>query len=252
MSQRSKILVVSLAAAATMFADDQSARGFTAQLQNCTEFVGTGPVPLAQAASLVPAGLTIAGADSGFATIVVRASKCATWRIERFEPESTTIAHVGIIITPPDATGDINNYTILYATNNERLAQRLEKAGVTVLRDADLVYEVTPDPPSPSGELYVEVTPRDAPGWILNGPEENNALFTIPFQANWWSRGRRGLVKMATVIPSITFQPAQMKVIARKDSTLGRLLGGNSFSNFNGYNVRGEFSTATMDVSLIP
>ena len=47
-------------------------RSFKVQFAGCTEFVGWGPVSLAAAQPLVPAGYVIAGAVSGQAAIVAR------------------------------------------------------------------------------------------------------------------------------------------------------------------------------------
>jgi hypothetical protein len=51
-------------------------RSFNVQFAGCTEFVGWGPVSLAAAQPLVPAGYVIAGATNGEAAIVVRATSC--------------------------------------------------------------------------------------------------------------------------------------------------------------------------------
>jgi hypothetical protein len=51
-------------------------RSFTVHFAGCTEFVGWGPVSLAEAQPLVPAGYVIGGAAKGQAAIVVRATSC--------------------------------------------------------------------------------------------------------------------------------------------------------------------------------
>jgi hypothetical protein len=57
-------------------------RYFTVHFCGCTELVGWGPVSLAEAQPLVPAGYVIAGAANGQAAIVVRATSCQGIAIE--------------------------------------------------------------------------------------------------------------------------------------------------------------------------
>lgn len=179
MSNSAHLLALILAATATMLAQPASqGRDFPVELSGCSEYVGTGPIPHARASQVVPAPFAALNDGSGNATLVVRASQCASVKVENFPAEPGTVAHIGIVIVPPDGTGDINNYTLAYATSNRRLAQRLERAGFTVLTDADLVYEVTPAPPVTSSELYVEVSPESAAGWSITGAVQANAFLT--------------------------------------------------------------------------
>src|SRR4051812_5791194 len=53
-----------------------SARGFTAELGRCDEFVGSVLVPLDAVRSRVPASYEIAEAAPGQATLFIRASRC--------------------------------------------------------------------------------------------------------------------------------------------------------------------------------
>lgn len=244
-----------LGGAALAVAGEESSRNFPVRLSGCSEYVGTGPIAMAQAAPFVPAPFAILNDGSGNATLVVRASRCSSVTVDgQSRPEPGIVAHIGISIVSPDGTGSINNYTIAYSTDSARLAQRLERAGLPVLFDSDLVYEVTPNPPVSSSELYVEVSPDRAAGWSITGAVTSNAFLTIPFLANWWHKSREGVVKMATDIPSITFKPAQAKVITRSSTALGRLLRANSFSQFGAraadFNVRGEFGAAQMSVTV--
>lgn len=99
-------------------------RGFPVQFQNCIEYVGTGPVSLAKAQALVPTPFVIATDTNGNATIVVRAARCASVKVDGFEAIPGIVSHIGVMVVSPDGTGDINNYTVAYATDSERLAQR--------------------------------------------------------------------------------------------------------------------------------
>ena len=55
----------------------------------------------------------------------------------------------------PDGTGDINNYTVIYVTNNLALAEYFQIAGLPAVFDPQLTYEYTSDSGGGSGRLYV-------------------------------------------------------------------------------------------------
>ncbi len=226
----------------------QSNRDFPVQFQNCVEYVGTGPISMAQALPFVPTPFVIAPDADGKATLVVRAARCGSVTVDGSQPKPGIVSHIGISVVSPDGSGDINNYTIAFATDSDRLAQRLERAGMPVLVDSDLVKEdATP-------QLYVEVSPEEKAGWSITGTQTNNAFLTMHFLANWWYKGPQGIVKMPTDIPSITFKGAQATVITRSSSTLGRVLQGTSYSQFGArpfdFNVRGEFGVGVMNTTV--
>jgi hypothetical protein len=105
-------------------------RSFNVQFAGCTEFVGWGPVSLEVAQPLVPAGYVIAGAANGQAAIVVRATSCEAVSVDHSSAQPTELSQIGINLVTPDGTGDINNYTVIYVTNNEDLARRFQIAGL--------------------------------------------------------------------------------------------------------------------------
>jgi hypothetical protein len=96
---------------------------FTVHFAGCTEFAGWGPVSLAEAQPLVPAGYVIAGAAMGQAAIVVRATSCLGVAVGQSPAQPTELSQIGINLVAPDGTGDINNYTVIYVTNNQALAE---------------------------------------------------------------------------------------------------------------------------------
>ena len=104
------------------------APSFKVQFAGCTEFVGWGPVSLAAAQPLVPAGYVIAGATNGQAAIVVRATSCEGVSVDKSPAEATELSQIGINLVAPDGTGDINNYTVIYVTNNRELATHFQIA----------------------------------------------------------------------------------------------------------------------------
>jgi len=111
---------------------DSSQRGFTVSLRDCTELIGLGPVEFAKARSVVPIRYSLVPFNGG-AGLVVRASRCAVAGVDSSAEKPAIVAQVGIAIIPPDGTGDINNYTLLYATDHQQLAQALNHAGLPVV-----------------------------------------------------------------------------------------------------------------------
>jgi len=243
--------------AAACFAQSSNSTDFPATFSNCSEYAGTGPIPFVQAAAMVPGHFTILSDNSHNATLVVRSTSCQSISVDNFGPEPGVIAHIGVSVVSPDGTGDINNFTVAFATNNTRLAQRLKRAGLPVIFDSDLVYQVTPNPPITTSELYSEVSPDDlTPGWSLDGQVTNNAFLTTPFLANWWYQGPKGVIRMSTNFPSITFKAAQATVTTRLSSPLGKLIQSNHYSfdantlRASDFNVRGEYTSANLSVTV--
>jgi hypothetical protein len=110
----------------------------------CTEFAAEGPISLTGAQGLVPSSYTITGASSGVAQIVVRATSCQGLTVDGWQQGPAIVAHIGINIESPDGTGDINNYTIIYATTSISLARSLRHLGLPALYSPSLAYEFYP------------------------------------------------------------------------------------------------------------
>lgn len=225
------------------------ARSFDVEFAGCTEFVGWGPVSLAAAQPLVPSGYVIAGATNGEAAIVVRATSCEGVSVDQSAAQPTELSQIGI--NPPDGTGDINNYTVIYVTNNQTLARRFQFAGLPAIFDPQLIYEYTPDSSGLSGELYVTAAGEDLPSYFLFGTETEpppNSQQT--FLANWWFTGPEGRMKQSTLFPAISFGAASVSLYTSNVSLLGKLIGGNADANFSMLSVRGVYPAAVMTVSL--
>ena len=56
-------------------------------------------------------------------------------------PNIGSIAQIGLVIVPPDFTGDINNYTLWYYTSDAKLATQLREAGVNAQHVPTLDYD---------------------------------------------------------------------------------------------------------------
>lgn len=236
-----------------MSAKAQSFPDFTVDFTNCSEFAGEGPVSLAAAAPLLPAGYTLATVN-GMANIVVRATSCAGVSVNKRPAQATVLSQIGLNIVPPDGTGTINNYTLIYVSNNLSLVSAFNAAGLPARFDPQMSYEYTA-PVSGSGNLYVQAGSYDLPPYTIYGPETapppNSAEV---FLANWWYQpvGFFGAAQMRqqTLFPNISFGTADLTLYTSLHSTLGRLIGGNTFSNFSVLALRGVYPTAHMDVTV--
>ena len=242
------VLVMALGIAATSYAQAQP-RSFDVTFHNCTEFVGIGPVSLTEAQALVPPAFSIVNAG-GSALIVVRISNCQGVGVGGSPSVPGTIAHIGINIAPPDGMGDINNYTIIYASNVGALVNALRATGLPAQHDADLLYEFTRDSIA-TGNLLGIATPDPGPTWHVYGRESDPAPGSaFPFRAIWWFQSPSRTLRMDTGFPAIAFGTAQVSFQTLGASVLTRLIGGHTIASFPGLSVRGVFDNAQMTVTV--
>ena len=226
--------------------DGGGGRDFSVTFAGCTEAIGFGPIPAAQAQPFVPTGFVLAPVGPGSAGLVVRSANCQSMTVDGKQEGPGSVAQNGLAIIPPDGTGDVNNYTVVYVTNSERLAQRLRRAGLPATSDDGLLYEFTRGVPINTGEIYAAAEPNKQPAFFLNGTVSDPVPPSFPFTANWWYKDGNKRVKMSTVIGQLRYGTAQLRVGTGRLSTLGSLIGGNSFSNFSLFSARGEFVAGTM------
>jgi hypothetical protein len=224
------------------------ARGFSVDFSQCTEFAGVGPVDLAKASSLVQPAFTTLPVGST-AAIVVRATSCAGAQVNGGAAVPTIISQIGIEIVPPDGTGDINNYTLIYVTDNAQLALAFRLVGLPAIFDPTITYEFTYDATGKSGELYVEAGGAGLPAYFLTGTETDPTGAGSDFKANWWFAGPAGVIKQASDFPNIAFGTTNVSLHTTRESALGKLIGGNSDADFHFFPVRGVYVTAHMDVT---
>lgn len=225
-------------------------RGFTTHFSHCSEFAGEGAVNLAVAQKLVPARYAITGASSGTAPIVVRMTQCDGIQVQGTPWLPTTISQIGINIVSPDGTGTINNYILVYVSNNPFLVRALQRAGAPAQFDPAITYQYTLGTDGVSGTLYGAAPNPGVPAYFLYGPETepppNSAQLFI---ANWWF-GAHSVVKEATTLPAISFGTSGVAFYTSKSSVLGALIGGNSYSAFTALSLHGEYDTGTMIVGV--
>jgi hypothetical protein len=220
------------------------------RFEDCTEFAGLTPVPLENVEALVPSHYEIAGAIDGVAVAVFRSASCESVRIDGGRARAGVVAQVGVNVVAPTGEGDINNYTLYYATDSLELFVRLRLAGVNAGFVPGLVYEYTPNAAGTGGDLFVDVSrPRNAT-YELSGPESEPVPGDpgFPFVANWWRSSRESDVVMSTTIPNIRFGDASAVTVTTDDgSRIAEILGATSAS-FPVLSVRGVFASADMEV----
>lgn len=222
-------------------------RGFTAGLVNCTEVIGFGPIALASVQKLVPPPFTITSFGPSTAGLVVRTAQCQNVVLRNALNGPVLVAQIGVAISSPDGTGDINNYSLLYATNSGELAEALQETGWPARLDRTLAYEFTPSASGPGG-LYIAVSPADGP-YFLTGSASAPPGPPAPVVANWWFGSDDGTVKLSTSIPGIAYGPASTILYTSKVTSLGLIIGGNSDTNFSFFNGRGVFAAGQLTVS---
>ena len=227
---------------------------FTVDFSQCTEFAGVGPIDYAKASALVPSPLQAANVADPTnpqpnGAIVVRATSCESVKINSGPAKATNLSQIGVEITPPDNTGDINNYTLIYVTDNPALVLAFNLAGVPATYDPTLTYQFTYDATGKSGELYVKAESLAVPAYFISGTETDPASPPQDFKANWWYLAGHRLIKQASDFPDIAFGTATVGVHTNKYSLLGNLIGGNSYSTFSILPLRGVYPSAHMQVS---
>jgi len=229
--------------------------GFTVEFEQCEESVGIYPVALSDVDSMVPDDYIIASPDGELAFAIFRAVECDAILIESDNQqisngtdELVVISQVGIVIVPPQGTGDANNYTVHYGTNSKKLARALRKGGVKAKHVANLEFDYESYGDG-TGEIYTE-NPRRRAQHIMSGPASDPAITDpgITFIANWWHIGRKGNVLMETTVDQIFMGDASQVIVTTNNKTkIAKILGG-TVSAAPVYGIRGVFSSATMDI----
>ncbi len=211
------------------------------RFSDCVESIGVGLVSTDAARSLVPCDFPLVGEGSPVTPIVVRTARCRGISVAGRRPRSGVIVQIGMVIVPPDFTGDINNYTLWYYTSDATLADHLRCIGVDAQHVAGLDYD------------YQSISRGDPAGFLVNVPRPAHPTLSLfgtvvkselpagSFTANWWASSRGRTVKMTTSVPSIFIGSADIALETKASSSLGRLIGGGS----TGFPVLQQFNTFT-------
>jgi len=220
-------------------------QSFSVDFSDCIESIGVGLVSTDAARQYVPPEFILAGEGQPVTPLVVRTARCGI-SVEGHGGGVGHIVQIGAVIVPPDFTGDINNYTMFYYTDDLRLALRLNLAGVFAQFDPRIVYEY-----NNSSSLSVRVLLPGIPTLTLTGNVTPSPFPAGSFTANWWQKTFAGPVKMSTKVPVIFIGGADQTLTTRPDGPLGQLIGGSTM----GFPIIQQFNTfanAQMTVSGAP
>lgn len=210
---------------------------------DCNEIASITPLPVAQARTVVPASLALAG-DGTVAPFVVRVADCSAVSVDGSAFEPGTVAQLGVGIVSPDGTGDINNYTAWYYTTSLRLAVRLKALGIPAEWSPRLAYDRV------GNTLGIDVKLPSHPPFHTTSTVVEPGPGAIPFAANWWRLNGQRLTKMSTPIPAIRFGGAATTLTTPANSALAQLLGSATVSSFPFLDSFNRFPTAPMTVSV--
>jgi hypothetical protein len=223
---------------------------FAVEFTNCVESIGVALVPTDKARALVPPEFHLVGEAAPVTPLVMRTARCDI-AVGGQPPNAGSIAQVGLVIVPPDFTGDINNYTLWYYTTDAELANHLVRLGVGAQHVQNIRYDYVPSAAGSPVPFSVNVPRPGDPMFSLAGTVTRSEIPSGSFVANWWQGGRRGSVKMNTDVPAIYIGGATLTLTTDPDNEFGQLIGGGStgFPLLQQFNT---FSTAHMEVAAAP
>lgn len=231
----------------TAQAKQNESAGFSVGFSNCVESIGVTLVPTERARPLVPPEFHLVGEDTPVTPLVVRTARCGI-AVAGHSPRTGAIVQIGLVIVPPDFTGDINNYTLWYYTTDVDLARHLQRLGVAAQYVPTIKYyaPVGAGQPAP---FFVAVPRPGNPALWLQGTVTESENPAGSFVANWWRKTLGGSVKMNTNVPSIFVGSADLVLRTEPDSGLGQLIGGSA-TGFPVLQQFNTFPTAEMQVSV--
>lgn len=212
-------------------------------LANCVETIGVGLAPTSNVLQMIPETYIPVGISDPVTPIVVRSARCDVTVFGQLQKKKC-IVQIGAVIVPPDGTGDINNYTLFYVTDDLRLCLLLKLAGVDVQFAPVISYNIATD-----NTLNVRVPFPSSARLTLTGNITPSQQTAGSFTANWWQDGPWGQVKMRTKVPHIKIGTADHQLSTPPGSSLSDLAGGGAIS-FPVLQQFNTFSNASLNVSL--
>lgn len=196
---------------------------FTIELTDGVESVGVGLVSTERAQRLLPAPFKLANNGEPVTPLVVLASRCQGIAVNGGEAIRGAFAQIGLVVAPPDGTGEINIFTLWHFTTQLTLVRSLQNLGLDSQHVPDMGYTVTLGGKVGSTEITIPATAQ--PPFILAG-EMREPSQPITFNGNWWAKAGKRLLKLNSVVPAATFGEAQLTLTTRADNALGQLIGG--------------------------
>jgi hypothetical protein len=210
------------------------------------ESIGVTLVSTELARAYVPAEFILAGEGQPVTPLVVRTARCGGIGVNGESSKAGDIVQIGLVIVPPDGTGDINNYTIWYYASDANLATQLRKVGVTAQHVPTIDFDYDGD----NNTLFVRVSRPGTPGLVLFGSVQPSPSTAGSFLANWWQQAETGNIKMATNVPVINIGGADLTLTTNPNGPLGQLIGGGA----TGFPLVQQFNTFTgghMEVRIV-
>jgi hypothetical protein len=197
-------------------------------LRGCVESVYGAMVPTAKARPLVPARYSLVGELAPVTPLVVRTSRCSTITVDTRTSDAGALAQIGLVIVPPDGTGNVNLYQLWYYTDVATLADTLRDARVPAQFVANLAYNYTSCGNAVSCPFWVNVPWPGDPTFAVAGSVTASDVSTGPFTANWWQDRAGSTIKMQSSAPNVHQGVSDLAVHTDPASGLGRLIGGST------------------------
>lgn len=215
---------------------------FDVRFDSAVETIGVDLVPTVSVLPKIPAGFTPVGIGDPVTPIVVRTARCNV-TIFGQTLQRRKIVQVGAVIIPPDGTGDINNYTLYYYTDDIRLALLLNLVGVQAQYVPTLQYKV-----GQSGEFTLKAPLPAVPQLNIGGTVFPSSQPAGSFIANWWQQSAWTTVKMQTTVPVIKIGGADLELTTPPSSSLANIVGGTvlTFPLLQQFN---QFESAVMVIT---
>jgi len=216
------------------------------------EGAGLGPRPHDQLVCLAVAladerRVHLVGEGQPVTPIVVRTSRCGGIAVDGQNSKPGSVVQIGVVIVPPDFSGDINNYTLWYYTSDAKLAHELQMLGVEAQHVPTIDYDY--ERSGASDPLFVAVPRPGSPRLWLDGTVIESTTLAGSFEAIWWAKVNGGSVRMDTLVPNIFIGGADLTLTTASSGALGQLIGGTS-SGFPILQQFNTFASAHLGVSI--
>lgn len=214
---------------------------FDVSFADCVESIGVTLASTVAVEALVPPAFIPVGTGTPVTPLVVRTASCGSISVDGKRGHAGSVVQMGAVIVPPDGTGDINNYTLFYYSDDAKLVEALERAGMTATK-AQVAYQTETE--GAESSLDVTVRARGRSSLHVGGSVTPVSTPAGPFLANWWIDTRRGPLKLSTNVPEIAIGSASLVLDARPESDLAELFGGTSVAfpileQFNAFDAAG-------------
>jgi hypothetical protein len=221
------------------------AADFDVSFADCVESIGVTLAATGSVAARVPPEFVPVGIGTPVTPLVVRTASCGNISVDGKRGRSGSVVQIGAVIVPPDGTGDINNYTLYYYSDDPKLVEALGRAGMALTK-AHVAYEF--EDAGAASSLEVSVKARGCSALHLEGPVAPVSTPAGSFLANWWTSTRRGTLKLSTSVPEIAIGSATLALDVSSEGELDELFGGTSitFPLLEQFNA---FDAAAMHVS---